>query len=209
MRFKLALLFSIISLAAYAPLSHAQTRPVLQQRSDCVVFGTLTDTSDVMGNLFAAMIAYQKMMNKEARDERKLATADAKLELTLKAGKLAAENDRIAQEKKEAQEKADTAMAAANVSLATGITSAALQIVASPVVSKGSTNVQDLQRFTATAAGLKSDIAKLNTEIRRNDTLAKQGRAGTLSAADVERMKGPIEKGLQEIQKARTSVKAC
>src|SRR6185503_1560937 len=99
---------------------------------------------------------------------------DQRVELAAKEAKLANENDRIAQQKKEAQEKADTVMASATISLATGITSGAIQIVASPVASKGSTNAQDLQRFTVAAAGLKSDIAKLNTEIRRNDTLAKQ-----------------------------------
>src|SRR5690606_13396828 len=54
--------------------------------TDTVGFVSSLGGDDLMGNLFACMIAYQKIMNKEAREDRKLSRDDKKLELEMKAG---------------------------------------------------------------------------------------------------------------------------
>ena len=224
MTLKRALLMSIVALVAYAPFAHAaqtppvqqltspptvqRTLPALQQRQDCTAFGTLTGVENEMEEMFVVMMAYLKMVQKEAREDAKLARQDAKTELTLKSAKIAQDNKSIDAQKREAQQKADTAMSAATNSLVMGVAQGLIQISGSPAA-KGSTNAQDLQRFTATANGLKSDIARLRTEIVRNEALVKEGKSGAMSAADVERMKTQLDKGLQDVRNAKRSAKAC
>ncbi|MCC6810289.1 MAG: hypothetical protein IT381_22860 [Deltaproteobacteria bacterium] len=79
--------------------------------------------SDPVGGLWAVMMEYQKMMNKENRDDRKLARADARTELALKAGKFELEKTKITQMKAEASERYEHAMTAANWEMGLGIAS--------------------------------------------------------------------------------------
>ena len=210
MRLKLALLFSIVSLSAYASLTHAaQTAPALLPGSQCAAFGTLSDVDNLMGNLFAAMIAYQKMVNREAREDRKIQRMSKDVALAAKEAKINQDNKSIDQQKNEAQQKADTAMRAATLSLASGIAANVIQISGSPVASKGSTNAPDIQRFTASANALKSDIARLTTEIKRDEASVNVGNAPAMSAADIETMKAQLDRGQQEIRRARVTAKPC
>ncbi|MFI5133292.1 MAG: hypothetical protein ACHQEB_03095 [Chitinophagales bacterium] len=78
------------------------------------------------GELFMVMMAYQRMMNKETREDRKMVTANKQMELTSKENKLKLDNAKIDQQKKEASEKADNAMTSAQISLWTGIVSGTL-----------------------------------------------------------------------------------
>src|SRR6185503_4884781 len=50
---------------------------------------------DVCGELFVVMMAYQKMMNKEAREDKKLQRQDKQLELAAKSEKLKKDNATI------------------------------------------------------------------------------------------------------------------
>ncbi len=125
---------------------------------------------DVMGNLFAVMIAYQKMMNKEARDDRKLARDDKALELQMKAGKLEMESKKIDQMKVEAGERFEHAMHAADMELVMGcisIGAAALSAVSagagSGIFGKASESVTKGLEFASKALTLGEKIA--NTAI--------------------------------------------
>ena len=128
--------------------------------------------------------------------------------LAAKNAKLTEDNKSIDQQKREAEQKADTAMRAATISLASGISANAIQIGASASASKVS-NAQDTQRFTASTSMLKSDIAKLTAEIKRDEARVNAGNTPAMSAADVEGMKTQLDKGLQEIRKANSTAKAC
>jgi len=78
--------------------------------------------------LWAVMLAYQKMLNKEAREDRKMNRADAALEIKNKENMLAIDNKKIDQQKQEANEKYDNAVQAANTELTTGVVSTSAQM---------------------------------------------------------------------------------
>ena len=75
------------------------------------------------GELFAVMMAYMKMMNKEAREDRKLAAKDKELELTAKDEKIKKDNSSMDAGMQESREKADQAMSAAQTEMWLGIVS--------------------------------------------------------------------------------------
>jgi len=65
-------------------------------------FSSSSLPSDTTGDLFPAMVGYQKMMNKEAREDREVAKAGAQLELMEKASKRDQEQSKIAKMRDEA-----------------------------------------------------------------------------------------------------------
>jgi hypothetical protein len=83
---------------------------------------------DNMGDIFACMMAYQKMMNKEAREDRRMQSHMKRLMLASKEEKLKMDNERIDAGMKEAREKADAAMNAATTELVLAIASGLVQI---------------------------------------------------------------------------------
>jgi hypothetical protein len=87
----------------------------------------LANANGVTGDdLFLFMIDYQRMLDKEAREDRKLAQEDKKVALGAKAAKLAEDNKAIDANMKEAEEKATSLMNAANAALVTGVVSGAV-----------------------------------------------------------------------------------
>ena len=82
-----------------------------------------TGSSDPVMELFVVMMAYQKMVNKDAREDKKIARQDKDLALASKEAKLKMDNAKIDQQKKEANERADNAMIAAQTNLWIGIVS--------------------------------------------------------------------------------------
>lgn len=83
-----------------------------------------------MGDLLMVMMAYQKMLAKEARDDRKMQTDLRRLMLAGKTEKIKLDNQAIDRGMQEAKEKAEIAMNAATVSLVTGIVSGSIQVAA-------------------------------------------------------------------------------
>jgi hypothetical protein len=83
-----------------------------------------------VGDLFVIMMAYQRMLNQEAREDRKISMADKQASLNAKSAKLETDNAKIEQQKKEAAEKQAHAMDAATTQLATGVVSGSSQIAA-------------------------------------------------------------------------------
>jgi hypothetical protein len=79
--------------------------------------------ADPTMELFIVMMAYQKMMNKEAREDKKIASLDKDMALAAKEEKLRIDNTKIDQQKKEADEKAANTMTAAQTNLWIGIVS--------------------------------------------------------------------------------------
>ncbi len=83
---------------------------------------------DPADSVFAVMMTYQKMLNKESRKDRQQMRLDARLSLEAKAEKLKQDNERIDQMMKEAAAKADSLMNAANSALVTGVAAGAIQV---------------------------------------------------------------------------------
>lgn len=77
-----------------------------------------------MGGLFAAMMAYQKMINKEVRENTKIDRINKQSELSAKEDKLKLDNAKIDQQKSEASERYENAMDAATIEMVLGIVSA-------------------------------------------------------------------------------------
>jgi hypothetical protein len=71
-----------------------------------------TFVSDAQGSAFALMMEYQKMINKEARQDQKTASADAQSKLMSKESQLDRVNTEIDKAMKEASEGLDRAMSA-------------------------------------------------------------------------------------------------
>ena len=91
----------------------------------------LANANGVSGDdLFLLMIDYQKMLNKEARDDRKMAQEDKKLASQSKAEKLAQDTRTIDENMREAEERATRLMNAATTSLAIGVVSGSAQLAA-------------------------------------------------------------------------------
>lgn len=118
---------------------------------------------DNLGNLFMVMMAYQKMLNKEAREDAKLAREDAKIELQQKAGKLNNENAKIDAMKREADERYNNSMEAANTELKMGVISTSAQTASASQLNNNPSNKLQLDslkrlkanQFNATNPSLK------------------------------------------------------
>jgi Type VI secretion system/phage-baseplate injector OB domain len=78
-------------------------------------------SDDVTGSLFSFMMEYQKTMNKENREDKKLQKNDQELELQLKSDKLDREVEQIQQSMDEAMEKFDSAFGEASYEMLIGL----------------------------------------------------------------------------------------
>jgi hypothetical protein len=78
---------------------------------------------DSANGLFVVMMEYLKLLQKEAREDRKMARTDADLSLAAKAGKLDQEKSKIEAQKREAEERFEHAMTAANLEMVLGVVS--------------------------------------------------------------------------------------
>ena len=87
-----------------------------------------TEQATTFGELFAVMMAYQKMMNKEAREDARLSREHKNIELKNKEVRLEKDNKAIDAGMNEAKEKANTAMTAATTSQAIGVAQGTTQI---------------------------------------------------------------------------------
>lgn len=76
-------------------------------------------------SLFMVMMEYQRMVNKEARENRNISTADRQQRLTEKEEKLKNNNKQIDRQMEEASQKADQQMAAAQTAFWIGVVSGA------------------------------------------------------------------------------------
>jgi hypothetical protein len=92
----------------------AKRRAELQQQLDA--------SSTLRSDITAVMLEYQKLLNKEAREDKRLAdlARDSKIRLKLDAAK---DGTQIAAMKQEAEDRADAAMTAASIQLNLGIVS--------------------------------------------------------------------------------------
>ncbi len=86
-------------------------------------------------SIFALLMAYQKMLNKEAREDKKSAIRDAKTARDAKAAKLRSDDHAIEAQMREAQAKAQSAMDAATAALVTGVASGAQQVAGGTLIS--------------------------------------------------------------------------
>lgn len=79
--------------------------------------------ADPTGGLWAVMMDYQKLANREHRADRQLVRQDARVELKLKEAKFEREKEEIAAMKDEAGERFDRAMEAATTEMIMGFAS--------------------------------------------------------------------------------------
>ena len=107
----------------------------------------------VSPDLSAAMIEYQKQINKEAREDRKLRRELKQLRLEAKREKLKRDNESIRAGRDEASKKADNAMNAAHLEMVTGVVSGAQQVGAGA----GSVGGKTASGINADRIGTKRD----------------------------------------------------
>ena len=141
----------------------------------------LTGTAE----LFMVMIEYQRMMNKEAREDRKMANQDRQVELVSKENKLKSDNAKIDQMKQEAQQKADNQMSSANTDLWIGIISGVLSTGGNPANNQNKPvkiNSLILQVNDSSTLKVKNsnaaqkEAAKLQNQAEKDDEAAKAAK---------------------------------
>ncbi len=123
---------------------------------------SFTGGASPVDNLWAVMLAYQKMLNKEAREERKTSRSDAAVEVKLKENKMALDNTKIDQQKQEANERYNNSMQAANTQSSTGISSSSTQVTNN----KAQVKQDSLKQKTATG-GESKDATEASRDRRR------------------------------------------
>ena len=178
--------------------------------SICLVSGG-TGGGNPEGGLWAVMMDYQKMTNKEAREDRQLSRQDARLELTLKEGKLGLQTDKIKAMREEAGERFDHAMAAAGREMVMGVASsvAAVGVVAAAMeVGSKTLSTAWVQSIAEdknwgdkqTKAEKKSD--KIATKIGDNEIrIARAGVTASDSKEASESARDRKKSGMDSIQK--------
>jgi hypothetical protein len=139
------------------------------------VVQTAVGTSD-MRSLVLAALEYQKIAEKEVREDAKLAKGAAALALLAKASKLALDNKSIEEGMKEADEKAQNLMEAAVISLWTGVIGGLIQMgggAAGAAQGAGATSDYAAGAIVDTAiAGALPAAATTRMAERRGDFLA-------------------------------------
>jgi hypothetical protein len=102
---------------------------------------TTTQLSE-MAEMFVVMMAYLKMVQKEAREDRKIASMSKEYVMASKTEKLKLDIKSIDAGMQEAKEKADQAMQAAVTSLYMGIASGLIQVSASSFTNQNTSTVK-------------------------------------------------------------------
>ena len=179
----------------------------LRQR-DCAVVARLTGLEGSIGGIFEFMMDYQKVLNKEAREETKGARLTKELVGQQKAAKLATDQKQIDRQMAESDEKARAAMSAATTSLVVGIASGLAQLGGiGPTGSQP--NDRGFQDFVLKTDALQRDLANLNAEIRRSDASANTGKGKRLPIAEIERMKAQLGNSLLQVRNAKKLARPC
>lgn len=195
-------LVSVVTLSiGYASLAPAAPAAADLRRQDCAVLGHLTDAEASADAVVALLFEMQKTAAKESKENTAFKQQAAKAALAAKSDKLSQDNRAIDQGMKEAKEKADTQMSAATISLASGVAQGLIQIAGASSVYAKTPSDQQSVRLAGNATSLKSDLARLNADLKRGDR--------RISPGDVDKMKGELEKGLQNIRDAKKSARPC
>lgn len=145
-----------------------------------------------MDELFVAMIAYLKMVNKEVREDAKIARQNKQTELSAKESKLELENAKIDQQKNEARERYEHAMDAATIEMVLGIVS---------VSGAGSIQSQAGSTKTTSVKPTKIDSPRLiNSQVNLKDNNIYKDQTGTKeSEAHKKAQKDAIKKLLDQL----------
>ena len=148
-----------------------------------------------MGDLFVAMMAYLKMVNKEVREDTKIAGLNKKTELSAKESKLELENAKIDQQKNEASERYDHAMDAATIEMVLGTMSTAAASASSIQYQAGS------NAKTTSVKPTKIDSPRLiNSQVYQKDKNIIKEQTGTeASEAQKKAQKDAIQKLLDQL----------
>jgi len=120
------------SVAAYDRQQHLTTLGISDQHHVLPIEGegphAAFGGTDNSGSIFDVMLEYQKLMNKESREDHKIAHDERAVEFTSNNDKLDHETASIADQQHEASERYDSAMQNAHAELWTGVASGSMQI---------------------------------------------------------------------------------
>lgn len=159
------------------------------------------DEMNSMGGLFAAMMAYQKMINKEVREETQIARVNKQSELSNKADKLQSDNAKIDQQKSEAAERYNHAMDAATIEMVIGIVSASTTTASSVQNQAGSfANATPVRPTKIDSPRLKNSHVILKDEdTKKNLTGANSDETARSSDAHKKAQQDSIKKLLDQL----------
>lgn len=127
--------------AALTPAEKAREaalKPRLSSRLSVHDVTALT-RGESLNTMFVMMMEYMKMVQKEAREDRKITADSGKQALAAKSSKLAQANAQIDAKMREAKEKAQNLMDAATTGMAIGVSQGLVQVGAAGFPSQGAT----------------------------------------------------------------------
>ena len=112
-------------LAASRPVATtAESVPAVPPTAEQCIAAPTADNAAACDSLFSTMIEYQKMMNKEQREDRRLQRDDVRHTLDAKAATIKADNKAIEKGMTESREKADALQQGAGTVAVQGVTGA-------------------------------------------------------------------------------------
>lgn len=116
--------------ASFTPAEHARVQALEARLTTKMTVDDVTTLAHggTAGTLFAVLMEYQRMMGKEAREDRKLAQAAKEKSLAAKAAKLESDARQIDKQMTEANEKARSLMDSATTGLTLGAVAGGLSV---------------------------------------------------------------------------------
>lgn len=168
----------------------------------------------------AAMIEYQKQVNKEAREDRKLSKESKQLSLDTKREKLKLDNESIRNGMDESKEKAGNAMDAAHTGMVIGIASGAGAGGASNI-GDGDVETQVLTVMQETSKDSAADLKQMTREMKeknaakktlgaaKDDDGGKQDKEHKTVATAVKPAAGPVTPKTSLVSRPCTPINPC
>jgi hypothetical protein len=156
------------------------------------------------GELMIIMMAYQRLLNKEAREDKKIAGENKRLAMIAKEEKLKADNAKIDQMKQESQEKADNKMTAANNELWIGIVSGNYTLAAAGGFEQGKTKQQVNNNAFPKVDSPKLRLTNINNELKTQQTEKKEADK---SREHQNAMKDAVKKLIDQMGEINRSIR--
>ncbi|MEP6514078.1 MAG: hypothetical protein ABJA79_09420 [Parafilimonas sp.] len=165
------------------------------------------------GELMMVMMEYQRMMNKEARQDKKIESQSKEVGLNEKQDKLKLDNAKIDQMRKEANEKEDNTMKEATTGLWTGIVTGVSTIAGgfgttASNENKGSANLSSKSPQKIDSLGVKVKYANPGQQIQKAEQEKKDVEGASRASEDQKKqMKDAIMKLQMQLTAVSKSVK--
>jgi len=156
--------------------------------------------------LWMVMLEYQRMLNKESKQDRNKELQDRKSNLGAKESKISMENSKIKQGMDEAKDKADNAMSAAQNALWTGIISSS-SIANSPSNISENQNISNVQASRIILQKPDSNKLRVNNFKQKNQPVLKESEKTQIKITELSRKEESRDEFKKELEDPNKAIK--